>query len=140
MIKKTLLIIILIGLNSCVNISELDEISTSDRDKITKVWELQKQFINGIEQQTSDCVLDNLFDIADNNILIFYDHQLNNSNCISSTISGRWNMNGNSLTIDWDEPISGRNSYQIEILKLTNTTLQWRREISNGVFLEEIYN
>lgn len=138
--KQILLFGILIALNSCTIIDELDDQTTPNYKKITQVWHLQKQFIDGIEQQVSDCTLENLFDITDNNILLFYKHELNNADCVSSTISGRWNVNGNSFTIDWDEPISGITSYEIEILELTNTTLKWKREISNGVFLEEIYN
>jgi|TARA_B110000908_G_C9965569_1_gene318809 hypothetical protein len=138
--KKILLFGILIGLNSCSIINELDDETTPNSKKITQVWNLQKQFIDGIEQQVSDCTLDNLFDIADNNILLFYKHELNNTDCVSSTISGRWNIVGNSLTINWDESISGITSYEIEILELTSTTLKWKREISTGVFLEETYN
>jgi hypothetical protein len=140
MIKKILLIGILIIINSCSIIDELDERTTPNYKKITRVWHLQKQYINGVEQQTSNCVLDNLFDIADNNILIFYKHNLDSTSCKSSPTTGRWSLNGTSLTINWDETIEEKNSYEIEIVELTNTTLKWKREIRSGVFLEEVFN
>ena len=131
---------ILIGVQSCSKINELENLVTPNSEKISRVWHLQKQFINGVEQQVSDCTLENLFDIADNNILIFYKHALNGNNCVSLNIDGQWSLVGNTLTINWSEPISGISSYQIEILELNSSTLKWKREINGGEFLEEIYN
>jgi hypothetical protein len=43
-----LLIGILTGLNSCSIINELDDETTPNYKKITQVWNLQKQFIDGV--------------------------------------------------------------------------------------------
>ena len=134
--KNILLLVgFIIGLNSCSKIDELEDENIPNSKKITQVWHLQKQFIDGIEQEVSNCTLKDLFDIADNNILLFYKHELTETDCVSSIIDGQWSVVGDSLTINW-----GEYSYEIEILELTSSTLKWKRELSNDVFLEEVYN
>lgn len=135
--KKIIFIICLsLGLSSCALIDKLED-QFAD---FTRVWNLQKQFINNIEQDVISCTINNKFDIADNNILLFYKYDLDDANCKSSTNSGRWSTFGNSLTINWDEPIAGESSYNIEIVQLTQSTLKMKRKLINGDFLEEIYN
>ena len=128
---------------SCNINDKIDEIEnnlTPTSEKIVNIWHLQTRKINEVEIPLTDCDRENLYDIANNGMLIFYNHQLSNTDCISQTISGQYTKIGNLMEIIFDEVINDESSYSIEILSVTDTNLTWSRTDSNGNSIIESFN
>ena len=75
----TLGILISVNFQSCsVSIDENLNSQYQYSKRIVNLWYLKKQFVNGVEQNLSECNNGDFFDIATNNQLIFYNYTLKN--------------------------------------------------------------
>ena len=136
----TLGILISVNFQSCsVSIDENLNSQYQYSKRIVNLWYLKKQFVNGVEQNLSECNNGDFFDIATNNQLIFYNYTLNGVDCVTSVEYAQWSISKTHLTIDWsvDNTIL---TEQLEILELTDSTFRFKKEVEGLGTLEEIYS
>lgn len=115
-------------LNSCSSGSDSSEpIVESD---LVATWILQSRSIDGD-------ALSNTHDIMS----FFANHRMKVTYPLDGNAveNGGWTLDGNNLTIHWDEADAGLEYYHTQILTLTATDLKWKSTISGEGVLTENY-
>lgn len=104
--------------------------------EINGLWHLEKQFLNNVDLNISDCQKETIIEFADNNLLVLYEHSLVNGECLSETKGGYWTQEGEVLTIEWD--VNNFITTHL-IVELSGSTLILETEADQGL-VRKIYN
>lgn len=136
MIKKISVVLLLL-LTSC---SIEDKSFVNFEDKITRAWSIQETYLNGVKQSLSDCEKEDLIDIADNKMLIYYRSYIDNENCKSNQEFGRWSYSKKGIEVVWENGKFSNQTYQYEIIELTPSVMRWSWVANNGDVIEQVFN
>jgi hypothetical protein len=131
--KKIILFFVLIGLFSC---SSSDSSSSVDMTQLVGTWLLDNAKLDGEDVDSSYKIQFTSSQRAN----FYYLNPTSNTTYGPDIIeNGDYSINGNSVTISWDDFDPGNEITQYQILELTSTKLKVKSFISGEGTLIETY-